>query len=511
MKMPSIFPVASHTDNVGPGSTFVAIRGLNFDGHHYIDVAIEKGATTIVVENDYNVKSRSFDTNIRKLVFTQDDSILSMLDVIQSKVFSNPSNSDNVVLSEVFSSPSHPEWRKRSERCIEGSKDSEISIQFIKTNNTRKVLAQRSAQAAGHPAKKLKLFGVTGTKGKTTSVYLMHHLLNKAGYKTALLSTIKNCILDQDIPATMTTAQPDYLHQFFKLCVEAGVEYVIMELAAQATTFDRLEMLEFDGLIFTNLDREHAELYPTMRQYFEAKAKIFEYAKPNCIMVSNTDDEYGKKLADRYPHSVPLSIQNWQEGKVCIDKQIFTYSNLPGLFNAYNLSGVLLLFKNLGLHIDVNIGALPAIPGRLQEVKLPNGARAYIDYAHTPGSFKSLFFTVRAWTDNLIVIFGAGGGKDPQKRALMGSAAEQFADKIILTDDNPRQENPQQIVNDILAGIVKTSKVIVEHDRQKAIERAYEVSQEGSIMLILGKGPDEHQIIGTKKIPFSEKGILESL
>ena len=179
MKMPSIFPVASHTDNVGPGSTFVAIRGLNFDGHNYIDVAIKKGATKIIRE------------------------------------------------------------------CEE-------------TPNTRKVLAQLSAQAAGYPAKKLKLLGVTGTKGKTTSVYLMHYLLKQAGYKTALLSTIKNCILDQDIPATMTTAQPDYLHQFFKLCVEAGVEYVVMEIAAQATTFNRLETLEFDGLIFTNLDREHA-------------------------------------------------------------------------------------------------------------------------------------------------------------------------------------------------------------------------------------------------------------
>ena len=432
MKMPSIFPVASHTDNVGLGSTFVAIRGLNFDGHNYIDVAIKKGATTIVRE------------------------------------------------------------------CEE-------------TPNTRKVLAQLSAQAAGYPAKKLKLLGVTGTKGKTTSVYLMHHLLNKAGYKTALLSTIKNCILDQDIPATMTTAQPDYLHQFFKLCVEAEVEYVIMELAAQATTFDRLETLEFNGLIFTNLDREHAELYPTMNEYFEAKAKIFEYTKPDSVIVSNIDDVYGKKLADKYSHSVPLSIKDRRKGIAVVGKQVFTYSNLPGLFNAYNLSGVLLLFKNLGLQIEHSIGALPAIPGRLQEVKLPNGARSYIDYAHTPGSFKSLFSTVRAWTDNLIVIFGAGGGKDPHKRSLMGLIAEQFADTVILTDDNPRKENPQKIVQDILTGITKTSKVIIEHDRQKAIQLAYGMSKKDSIIMILGKGPDEHQIIGTKKTPFSEKNILESL
>lgn len=432
MKMPSIFPVASHTDNVGPGSTFVAIRGLNFDGHNYIDLALEKGAIKIVKE---------------------------------SKA----------------------------------------------TPNTRKILAELSAQAAGYPAKKVKLLGVTGTKGKTTSSYLMHYLLKQAGYKTALLSTIKNCILDDDIPATMTTAQPDYLHQFFKLCVEAEVEYVIMEIAAQATTFNRLETLEFDGLIFTNLDREHAELYPTMEEYFEAKAKIFEYTKSDCAMIVNGDDVYGEKLIKRYPNAFSLSIKNWEEGSVTVGDQKYSYSNLPGKFNAYNLVGVLLLLKNLGVEVNKNIGPLPAIPGRLQKIELPNGAQAYIDYAHTPGSFKSLFSTVRLWTKHLIVIFGAGGGKDHQKRPLMGSIAEQFADQIILTDDNPRQENPKEIIQDILAGISKPSKIIVEHNRQKAIEKAYGISQKGSIILILGKGPDEHQIIGTKKIPFSEKGILENL
>ncbi len=432
MKMPSIFPVASHTDNVGPGSTFVAIRGLNFDGHNYIDLALEKGATKIVKE------------------------------------------------------------------CKE-------------TPNTRKVLAELSAQAAGHPAKKLKLLGVTGTKGKTTSVYLMHYLLKQAGHKIALLSTIKNCILDQDIPATMTTAQPDYLHQFFKLCVEAGVEYVIMETAAQATTFHRLETLQFDGLIFTNLDREHAELYPTMEEYFEAKAKIFEYAKPGGVVVSNVDDLYGKKLLERFAAGVPLTVSDWYEGTVLVDGKKYRYSNLAGVFNAYNLAGVLLLLKNLGITIDLNIGPLPPIPGRLQKIDLPNGAIAYIDYAHTPGSFKSLFSTVQAWTQDLIVIFGAGGGKDDQKRPLMGSVAEQFADRVILTDDNPRHENPKKIVQDICKGISNSAKVLVEHDRQKAIEKAYEMSQKGSIILILGKGPDEHQIIGTKKMPFSEKGILDDL
>ncbi|MFT6765487.1 MAG: UDP-N-acetylmuramoyl-L-alanyl-D-glutamate--2,6-diaminopimelate ligase [Alteromonas naphthalenivorans] len=484
MKMPSVFPVASHTDNVGPGSTFVAIRGLNFDGHNYINVAIKNGATTIVVEDS----KVSLDTTF------------ALLKPLGMNQIHSVSKKINFTCSSRVATESG---------YIEGSNKKEITI--IKVKNTRKYLAQLSAQAAGNPAKKLKLLGVTGTKGKTTSIYTMHYLLKQVGYKVALLSTIKNSILDEDIPATMTTAQPDYLHQFFKLCIEADVEYVLMELAAQATTFHRLETLEFDGLIFTNLDREHAELYPSMQSYFAAKAAIFDYAKQDCVMISNVDDEYGKKLVESHKQVVQLSVKDWKEGQICIEEQVFTYSHLPGKFNAYNLKGVLLLLIKLGIKIDSNIGALPAIPGRLQKVDLPNGAHAYIDYAHTPGSFKSLFSTVRTWTNNLIIVFGAGGSKDHQKRALMGAIAEQFADTLILTDDNPRTEDPKNIIKNILVGITNQNKIIVEHDRQKAIEHAYSISKKDSIILLLGKGPDEYQIIGTKKIPFSEKGILESL
>lgn len=437
MNMPTVYPVASHTNNVGPDSTFVVIKGLNFDGAKYIDLAIKKGATTIVIQDD-------------------------------------------VVLEK------------------------EYDVQIIRVPNTRRALAQLSAQAAGYPSQKLKLLGITGTKGKTTSVYLLNYLLQKAGYKTALLSTIKNSIGDVDIPATMTTAQPDYLHQFFKLCVGAKVDYVIMEIAAQATTFNRLEMLEFDGLIFTNLDREHAELYPTMTEYFDAKAQIFEHAKSDCAMIINADDAYGMKLSKTYSKATCIDLE-------AIKNNVHTYSNLPGLFNAYNFVGVLLLLQKLNIKIDKNIGVIPAIPGRLQKIALPNGAQAYIDYAHTPGSFKSVLSTVREWTKHLIVVFGAGGGKDPYKRSLMGAVTEEFADHIILADDNPREEDPQKIIKDILFGVTDKSKITIEHDRQKAIQLAYRMSQNDSIIMILGKGPDEYQIVGTKKIPFSEKSILECL
>lgn len=445
--MPAVFPVASHTDNVGVGSTFVAIKGLNGDGTQYIEKAITKGATRIVIQ--------------------------------EGIVFDHP------------------------------------TVEVISVANPRKALAELSAQAAGYPARSLKIVGVTGTKGKTTSVYLLNYLLKKAGYKTALLSTIKNSIADVDMPACMTTAQPDYLHQFFKLCVENSVDYVVMEVAAQATTFERLETITFDGLIFTNLDREHAELYPTMEGYFAAKQKIFEYAKSTAKMVTNADDLYGAKIAQQYHKAVAFSFKDggikWSEGALKIGDTMYTYANLPGFFNAYNLTGVLLLLEQLGIKIAPDLGVFPAIPGRLQRIDLANGARAFIDYAHTPGSFKSVLATVRQWTQHLIVVFGAGGGKDPIKRPLMGAIASEYADLVVLTDDNPRQEDSQKIMQNILAGVADTTKVLVEHDRAKAIHLAYERSGKDSIIILLGKGPDEYQEIGTKKIPFSEKAILQAL
>jgi len=448
-----IYKVAAHTDNVGSGSTFVAIKGLTGDGAEYIAQAVDKGATTVVVGRD-------------------------------------------VVVPELFN-----------------------HVVVVRVDNPRKALAQLSAQAYKYPARQLKILGVTGTKGKTTSVYLMRYLLEQAGYRVALLSTIENSIAGHVVRAHMTTPQPDYLHYFFDQCVQQAVDYVVMEVAAQATTFDRLDGITFAGLIFTNLDREHAELYPQMEDYFQAKKAIFDHAQSDAVLVVNGDDSYGQRLYTSYQqvHAITAGTQRatdffvWQEGSVTFAQKKYVYKNLPGLFNAYNLAGVIVLLQNLGIILPAELGDFPAIPGRLEKIMLTNGACAYIDYAHTPSSFQSLFSTVRAWTDHLIVVFGAGGGKDRQKRPLMGAIAQEYADLIILTNDNPRFEDPQLIVQDILEGITHTDKVIIQHDRQKALETAVRISQKDSVILILGKGPDEYQIIGSKKIPFSEKGILQKL
>ena len=465
IKLPSIFPVACHTDNVGPGSIFVVIKGQNSNGLQYIRTALAKGAACIVVE-----KSEIISDDLKELIAQQ-------------------------------------------------------NVQLMYVENSRKSLGQLSAQAAEYPAQKLKILGVTGTKGKTTSVYILEHLLTSMGKKVARMSTIKNAIDGHELPALLTTSQPDYLHQFFALCVAHHIEYVVMEIAAQATTFNRLETIELDGLIFTNLDREHAELYPDMHDYFTAKAAITHHLKIDAPCIINIDDAYGFKLSKLYQNNIGFSFSSHTQayihyqastvGTLISDNnQSYHYTDIPGIFNAYNLAGCITLLHQLGFNSqDFSKGLLtiPAIPGRLEEVPLPNGARAYIDYAHTPGSFESVLSMVRTLTDHLIVIFGAGGSKDPIKRPLMGEITTRYADLTIITTDNPRQEEPQNIISDILKGIDNQKTIHIEFDREKAIHYAYAHSKPSSIIMLLGKGPDEYQIIGTTKIPFSEKTILKSL
>ncbi len=466
ISMPAAFPVAAHTDNVGQGTIFVAIRGQHYDGILYIPQAIAKGASRIVIQHDAVIPN------------------------------------DIVLLLTMHAIP------------------------LTRVENSRKALAELSAQIADFPAKKLKIFGVTGTKGKTTSVYILEALLKKLGFKVARLSTVSNAINGCELAATLTTAQPDYLQQFFTLCVAQKIDYVVMEIAAQATTFNRIETLELDGLIFTNLEREHAELYPDMEDYFQAKYKMASNLKTGAPFVVNADDLYGQRILSQRPSSYGFSLQTqnssyasvlYENGKLQITIQNltynFSYKGIPGIFNAYNLAAVFLLLLTSGFSLDVLMNQVlefPKIPGRLEEYALPNGACAYIDYAHTPGSFKSLLSVVRTWTDHVIVVFGAGGGKDHIKRPLMGNIATRYADLVILTTDNSRQEDPDAIVADILKGIDFKDKVLVELDRARAIEMAYCHSKKGSIIMLLGKGPDEYQIVGSTKMPFSEKGILQS-
>jgi UDP-N-acetylmuramoyl-L-alanyl-D-glutamate--2,6-diaminopimelate ligase len=465
--IPKTYPVACHTDNVGLGTTFVAIHGMQKDGLDYIPIALEKGARQIVVDQ----RSVISDLITEQLRYHQ--------------------------------------------------------VKLLSVENTRKALAELSAQALGFPAKKLKIIGITGTKGKTTTTFLLEHILRTLGKKTAMLSTVYNKIGDIIVATKLTTQQPDYLHIFFDACVQRGVEYVIMEVAAQAFSLYRVHGLEFDAGIFTNFSQEHGEFYATMDDYFAAKLQIIEHLKPRAPLLINRDDPKSEILNDAYKkihgkNSELFSIRfvkksnQTEQFNENIDSIIYSCPALLGQFNQYNIAAATECAEFFGMDssfIQQALQSFPGVPGRLEKYQLPNGALGVIDYAHTPSSFEAVLSELRTLTNHLIVVFGCGGERDNSKRPIMGCIASTLADYVIITADNPRSENIEIINQQILAGIALNEKNRVEiiEDREQAIRKAYERSFAGSIIVLLGKGPDEYQIVQGVTYPFSEKAILKSL
>ncbi len=455
------YKVAAHTDHVGKGSTFVAIAGKQKDGVQFIKTALDRGATTIVLEYD-------------------------------------------AVLT--------PELEQALSR-----------VMSYRVENTRKVLAELSAHAYGYPAKKLKLIGITGTKGKTTTTYLVEHILKTAGYKTARLSTVSNAIGAVEYPTQLTTQQPDYIHMFLDACVQAGVEWVVVEVAAQALSLHRVYGLEFDAVIFTNFSQEHGEFYASQQDYFAAKAALLKQVKSHAPIILNGDDERVRSLGSLYPRAQLSSLADVvvhdasRTGMSCvIDQNIFENKHLFGNFNVHNIHMAYLVARALHVAPEViqqAIGSFTGVPGRLNKYPLEREVTAYIDYAHTPSSMQAVLSALRPETQQLIVVFGAGGERDPFKRPVMGGLTAEIADAVILTTDNPRSEDPEKIMHDIREGISETlmSKVHQEYDREVAIRHAYAIANPGSIIVLLGKGPDEYQLVQGKKYYFSEREILKTL
>lgn len=419
LKLPKTYPVTCHTDHVGQGSTFVAINGFENDGTKYIDLAIKKGATKIIVEN------------------------------------------------------------------------------------TRKALAELSSKALNNPAEKLKIIGITGTKGKTTTTYLIDHILKEAGFKTALLGTIKNKILDFEIQSERTTPQSDYLHMFFDQCVKQKVDFVVMEISSHALSLDRVHGIKFDTIGFTNLASEHLDFYKNMENYFAAKCKIFEHIKPNMPIVINSDDKWGQKVVKKLNNN-KFNLIPFSKDDIKIN-----CPTLFGEFNTYNIIMAFLICKNLNIPTNQILNAIktfPGVPGRMQKHVLKNKSQAFVDYAHNPSSFKAALKSLKNLNSNLIVVFGCGGDRDKTKRPIMGSLAAQYAKKIIVTDDNPRFENNEQIIKEIINGIDKSKQknVLCIPNRSLAIKKAVELSNENSIIAILGKGHENYYSVNGKTLYFDD-------
>lgn len=469
LALPETFPVTCHTDYVGPGSTFVAIKGQHDDGMHYIPLALQKGATTIVVARTALI------TNALYELITEYGAVLVIVDDVRAE------------------------------------------------------LALLSAQAAGFPTQFLKIIGVTGTKGKTTTVHLIAHILRTAGYRIALLSTTYNAIENHRFNAPLTTAQPDYLHQFFSLCVKEQVEFVVMEVAAQAITLQRIAGIQFDAVVFTNFSSEHLEFYATLDDYFAAKSSLLNYRIAQAPAFINGDDPVCKDLPHHYDHCVTFGFTkkadisaHFYGDKTRTTVRMHAYNLtvntecMPGHFNGYNIvaaSAVMLHYRISSEIIAKAIADFKAVPGRFEVYALPGQVTAIIDYAHNPASYQVILPVLRAMTHHLIVVFGAGGQRDASRRPLMGGLAAFYADLVILTTDNPRVEDPLFIIEDIKAGIPDTAchKIFIELDRTCAIKRAYSLAQPGTVIALLGKGAETYQIIGLQKIPFCEPAILKEI
>ncbi|MBA3954078.1 UDP-N-acetylmuramoyl-L-alanyl-D-glutamate--2,6-diaminopimelate ligase [Candidatus Dependentiae bacterium] len=470
--IPSLYPVTCHTDHVGPGSTFVVIQGMKEDGSVYIPRALERGATRIVIQENVELS-------------------LELQELLEKK---------------------HAE--------------------LIKVADTRKALALLSAQALNYPARSLRIIAITGTKGKSTTAFLVEHLLKTAGYKTALLTTVKNKILDVEFKTELTTQQPDYLHMFFSVCKQQHIDYVVMEVAAQALTLSRVAGLSFDALLFTNFSAEHAEFYKKIDDYFDAKAALCNYLKAGAPAILNADDTRIWHLGSQLGRVISFGLGQWADVTALvqannlqgIEAQIVTPTEkfpvtvpaLVGTFNVYNILAAVGLVQALGVAINsIQQGLLSfkGVPGRLERFVLRNGAKAFIDFAHNPSSYEAVLSTLRPLSPHLIVVCGAGGDRDATKRPLMGRIAAQFADVVMVTSDNPRSEDPQEIINQVVAGIAARDlpKVHKEIDREIAIKKAYGLSHADSMLVLLGKGPDEYQIIKGVKHPFSESALLKSL
>ena len=371
--------------------------------------------------------------------------------------------------------------------------------------------------------------GITGTNGKTTFTYLMESILKAADKKPAVIGTVNYRYSDTVLDASNTTPDLKKLIPLFKEFYDNGCRDVVMEVSSHALTQRRLEGIKFDAACFSNLTPEHLDYHKDMEEYYNAKKLLFtDYVKPNSVIVINIDDSYGKRLFQeiKAKNKYSLSLKEDGDFKCSIIEQTSEYmkveisnggetdvitTELQGYFNAYNVATAYIAALLLGYSrekIKEGIFALKAVPGRLEEIRNDLGIKVFVDYAHTPDALLNILKTTREITaGKLIVVFGCGGDRDRTKRPVMGKIASDYADLVVVTSDNPRSEDPKEIINEIKKGILETKRFIIQPDREKAIYEALFSAKKGDTIVIAGKGHEDYQIIGDKKIHFSDQEV----
>jgi UDP-N-acetylmuramoyl-L-alanyl-D-glutamate--2,6-diaminopimelate ligase len=446
--------------NVQPGFLFAAIKGTSSDGHQFISKAIDLGATVIVCE-----------------------------------------------------------------KIPEGISE---KVTLVTVKDSAQALGIIAANYFDNPSSKLKLLGVTGTNGKTTTVTLLYQLFSKLGHKVGLISTVENRIIDNVIPSTHTTPDPIQLNELLKNMTEAGCSHAFMEVSSHAVDQERIAGLKFAGALFTNITHDHLDYHKTFENYIKAKKKFFDDLNSDAFALVNADDKRGmvmvqntkakkysfglKKMVDYKGKIITNSIEGLEleiAGKNVWFKMI-------GDFNAYNLLGVYGAAVLLGEDSDqvlTQLSALHGAPGRFELVSPGSKFTAIVDYAHTPDALKNVLETIaqfRTGTEQVITVVGCGGNRDKTKRPLMGSIACRLSDKVVLTSDNPRDEDPKEIIKEMQTGILPTEarKTLVIADREEAIKTACMMAKPKDILLVAGKGHETYQEIKGVKYPFDDKEVL---
>ena len=458
----TIKDICSDSRKVVPGTLFVAVAGICTDGHDYISKAIEQGATVVVY--------------------------------------------DKPMIEEYFQ-----------------------RVTYLQVENSAKALAEIAAAWYGNPSAKLKLVGVTGTNGKTTIATLLYNTVRKLGHSAGLFSTVCNYVNDEAYPTSLTTLDTLSLNQLLRKMVDDGCEYAFMEVSSHAIHQHRVHFLHFVGGVFSNLSQDHLDYHKNMLDYLNVKKQFFDYLPKAAFALTNIDDKNGRVMLQNTKASQhTYSVQKLADYKARIFEKHFDGTDIEingreltvqfvGRFNVYNLLAVYGTAVLLGLPAEevlITLSMLQPVAGRFQTIRSTNDVTAIVDYAHTPDAIVNVLEAIHEVLANegeIITVVGCGGNRDKTKRPIMARESVDRSNRVILTSDNPRFEEPQDILNDMLTGLTEQQKKQTLNilDRKEAIKTACNLAKPGDVVLIAGKGHETYQDINGVKHHFDDREVVE--
>jgi UDP-N-acetylmuramoyl-L-alanyl-D-glutamate--2,6-diaminopimelate ligase len=404
-----------------------------------------------------------------------------------------------------------PEAVERGAAALVVERPLDLGVPQLVVPSSRAAMPIAADEFFERPTEELVVAGVTGTNGKTTTAYLIHAIFETAGMHPGLIGTIESRVGGEARPAVRTTPEAIDLQRTFRAMLDAGDRSCAMEATSHGSELGRLERVRFDALAFTNLSQDHLDFHETMERYYEAKRRLFTEHEPAPAAAVNVANESGRALADelRRLDRAPLLTYGPVPEAELNTHPALERSRLVGGFNVENVLAAAAVARLLGVPDDAvveGVARLPGVPGRFEAVDEGQPFTVIVDYSHKPGALEAVLRTARQLTGGrLICVFGAGGDRDRGKRPMMGRVASELADVVIVTSDNPRSEDPQAIIDEILTGVV--GPVEVEPDRRKAIELAVEQAGDGDVVLIAGKGAEQGQEFADRKIPFDDREV----